>query len=245
MKRYWRILFAAFLLGLSGLFYFAHFYLFRDLRHIVDYFLTDIAFVPISVLFVTLILERMLEAKQKETLKHKLNMALGVFFSEVGQPLIKILESYQKANPGLTNHLQIKSDWTRKDFLAARAFVARLSYVTHSKKTDLVVLRDFLSAKRAFLLGLLENPNLLEHEEITDMLWAIFHLAEELGARKNLAGLAENDQEHLSGDLKRAYSQLIFEWLSYMQHLKTDYPYLYSLAVRMNPFSPTAAAEIS
>jgi len=30
----------------------------------------------------------------------------------------------------------------------------------------------------------------------------------------------------------------------YMQHLKNDYPYLFSLAVRMNPMNPEAHAEI-
>jgi len=30
------------------------------------------------------------------------------------------------------------------------------------------------------LLGLLGNPNLLEHDSFTDLLWAVFHLMEEL-----------------------------------------------------------------
>jgi hypothetical protein len=29
-----------------------------------------------------------------------------------------------------------------------------------------------------------------------------------------------------------------------MQHLKSDYPYLYSLAVRMNPMDPEARPEV-
>jgi len=37
---------------------------------------------------------------------------------------------------------------------------------------------------------------------------------------------------------------LIYEWLSYMGHPRGDYPHLYSLAVRINPFDPVAAPEI-
>ena len=37
---------------------------------------------------------------------------------------------------------------------------------------------------------------------------------------------------------------LIAEWIAYMRHLKSDYPYLYSLAVRTNPFDPNASAEV-
>ena len=37
---------------------------------------------------------------------------------------------------------------------------------------------------------------------------------------------------------------LIAEWLAYMRHLKKNYPYLFSLALRTNPFDPQASAVI-
>jgi hypothetical protein len=95
------------------------------------------------------------------------------------------------------------------------------------------------------MLGLLENPNLLEHDEFTDLLWAVFHLIEELEARSSFAGLSSADLDHLSGDINRAYSLLLREWLTYIRHLKQDYPYLFSLAVRTNPLNPEARAEIT
>jgi hypothetical protein len=94
------------------------------------------------------------------------------------------------------------------------------------------------------LLGLLENPNLLEHESFTDLLWAVFHLTEELGCRTDLKNLPDTDYAHLSGDIKRVYILLISEWLAYMKHLKDTYPYLFSLSVRTNPFDPNASVEV-
>ena len=91
------------------------------------------------------------------------------------------------------------------------------------------------------MLALLENPNLLEHESFTELLWAVFHLTEELACRMNLKELPDTDYEHLSADMKRAYVLLIAEWLAYMKHLKINYPYLFSLAARMNPFDPNAS----
>jgi len=35
----------------------------------------------------------------------------------------------------------------------------------------------------------------------------------------------------------------IFEWLQYMEHLLNNYPYLFSLAIRINPFDPDADVE--
>ncbi|WP_144277119.1 hypothetical protein [Chlorobium sp. KB01] len=44
-----------------------------------------------------------------------------------------------------------------------------------------------------------------------------------------------SDREYLNGDIKRVFVHLIREWILYMQHLKEDHPYLFSLAVRLNP----------
>ena len=95
------------------------------------------------------------------------------------------------------------------------------------------------------MLGLLENPNLLEHDEFTDLLWAVFHLIEELEVRRSLDRLPGSDMNHLSVDIKRAYSHLIREWIMYMRHLQQDYPYLYSLAARTNPMNPDARVEVT
>jgi hypothetical protein len=119
--------------------------------------------------------------------------------------------------------------------------VKQYDYGIESQRANLENLRNLLLEKRGFLLALLENPNLLEHESFTELLWAVFHLTEELASRPNLKGLPNTDYEHLAADIKRAYILLIAEWLAYMKHLKTNYPYLFSLAARMNPFDPNAS----
>lgn len=113
-----------------------------------------------------------------------------------------------------------------------------------SQKGNLKELRNFLSGKRDFLLRLLENPNLLEHESFTELLWAVSHLTEELTARGDVKKLSNADYAHFSGDIKRAYPVLICEWLEDMRHLKDEYPYLFSFALRTNPFDPNAKTEI-
>ena len=106
-------------------------------------------------------------------------------------------------------------------------------------------LREFLLRERPFVLGLLQNPNLLEHEAFTDLLWALTHLTEELVARPGFAGLPATDLAHLGNDLSRAFGLLIREWLAYLLHLRDTYPYIYSLALRTNPFDPAASPIVS
>ncbi len=59
-----------------------------------------------------------------------------------------------------------------------------------------------------------------------------------------LKSLSSKDSEHLTGDIIRAYNLLVYEWLDYMQYLKNNYPYLFSLAKRLNPFDEKATLDI-
>jgi hypothetical protein len=88
------------------------------------------------------------------------------------------------------------------------------------------------------LVRLMESPYLLEHEAFTDLLIATLHLKEELQLRRNLSHLPDSDREHLAGDVRRFYQLAASQWLHYVEHLQTHYPFLYSLAVRTNPFAP-------
>jgi len=105
----------------------------------------------------------------------------------------------------------------------------------------LKALKQNLETNRGFLLNLLGNPNLLEHESFSDLLWAVSHLTEELSSRRDLEDLPASDLSHLAVDMKRVYRLLITQWIGYMKHLKDEYPYLFSLSMRMNPFDPNAS----
>jgi hypothetical protein len=110
---------------------------------------------------------------------------------------------------------------------------------------DLQGLRVFLGGHKDLLLRLLENPALLESESFAALLRAVFHLYSELVSRSDLAALPPMDMAHLGGDMKRVYTLLVYHWLDHMQYLKDKYPYLFSLAVRKNPFDPEATPIVS
>ena len=105
-----------------------------------------------------------------------------------------------------------------------------------SSRMDLSELNAFLRQKRDFFVGLMENPVLVEHEGFSEALLAVSHLQDELCSRKDQNGIPVTDRQHLAGDMNRAYGQLIDQWLVYLEHLKYQYPYIFSLAVRKNPF---------
>jgi len=246
MKRLnWQLVLGLSLIALSALIYLFHFAIFRDAHHIFIYMVGDIAFVPIEVLMVTLIIHRLLTEREKRSMLKKLNMVIGAFFSEVGTHLLKSLYDFDAHAETIRKDLIVATKWSKKDYSRTLKHLAGYDYSIDSRGSDLVALKSFLIEKRNFLLGLLENPNLLEHESFSELLWAVFHLTEELASRKGFKDLPKTDLDHLSGDIKRAYVLLISQWLHYMQHLQADYPYLFSLATRTNPFDPQAHAEVT
>lgn len=245
MKRYLATRHLAFLLLIISLVLYAVDYLVLGKgEEVAVGFLGNFAFLPVYVLFVTLMIERVIKERERISLRQKLNMVIGVFFSEVGTGLIRNLSGFLVERDGVEEKLRVKPQWGEREFRQASAFIAAHDLRLDSRGGDLGELKRFLADRREFMLRLLENPNLLEHDEFTDLLWAVFHLTDELGARARLEGLSSLDLDHLSGDMKRAFVHLLREWIVYMTHLKADYPYLFSLAVRMNPLDPEAHAEM-
>ena len=242
MKRLnWQVLLGMSLLVLSALFYSLHYLIFKDPHHILIYLLGDVAFVFIEVLLVTLIIHRVLEQREKRSRMEKLNMVIGAFFSEVGSKLLEILSELDPSTEKLQQELVAEAKSAEQEFQSVTRWLARHDYSIEAQKLDWEAVKTFLVEKRDFLLRLLENPNLLEHESFTDLLWAVFHLADELRARKDLKGLPDKDYQHLDGDMMRVYGRLARQWLEYMRHLKGSYPYLFSLALRTNPFNRGAS----
>jgi len=245
MKRAnWRVSLGVILVLSSILLYILHFLIFRDPHHIFVYFLGDVAFVPIEVLLVTLIIHQLLQVRERNALLKKLNMVVGAFFSEVGSRLLQLFSEFDPNADRLKQDLIVRSEWTNREFGRLGQRLTNYRYSVEVGGQDLDELKGFLTGERDFLLRLLENPNLLEHESFTDLLWAVFHLAEELAHRKDVTKLPASDYRHLAGDMERVYSRLVSQWVAYMDHLRTDYPYLFSLAMRTNPFDPSAMAEV-
>ena len=85
---------------------------------------------------------------------------------------------------------------------------------------------------------------LVEHENFNDLLLSVFHVLDELSNRGELGALPESVMKHLTGDISRAYKKLISQWVIYLRHLKGEYPYLFSLAIRTNPFDKNASPVV-
>lgn len=232
------------LILLSGALYLIQVAVFRKGADTEFYLLQDLAFLPVQVLLATMLVNSFVTRREKRILLHKMNMVIGTFYAEAGTELLKMLARLDAASATMGPRLAVGSDWTSRQFVDAAAHVRSHRARIDVRPEDLALLASYLKSQRDLLLRLLENPNLLEHDAFTDLLWAVFHVSDELAHRPDLAQLSGSDRNHLIVDIERAYKHLIIEWIAYVRHLKDDYPYLFSLAVRTNPFDPKANVAV-
>ncbi len=170
----------------------------------------------------------------------KINMVRGIFLNEVGHRLLALLSSYDRDIERTRSSFIVKPDWSDRNFSSVHKHIKRHVFDVDADRVDLVSLFSLLEDKRKVLARLLENPALVEHEEFTELLLAVFHLTDELANREVLKDLPSSDLNHLVGDINRVYGLLINQWFVYLRHVRSQYPYLYSLAVRKNPFDENA-----
>jgi hypothetical protein len=241
----WRYQLAIGLVAISVVVYIINYLIFRDFSYMMRLMVGQLAFLPISVIFVTIVINQLLANRAKMAKLNKLNMIIGAFFSEVGLALLKSFASFDQHLEELGRELGQTQEWSDQYYDRLGKCLKAHHVAIEARQGDLAGLRQFLIDKRTFLLRLLENPNLLEHESFTNLLWAVFHLGEELAHRTDVAKLSRSDYEHIGGDIQRAYQLLLAEWLAYMDYLQRHYPYLFSLAARLNPLNPQASAEIT
>ncbi|MFC1890791.1 hypothetical protein ACFLZT_00175 [Thermodesulfobacteriota bacterium] len=240
----WQLLLGLVLVVSSILFYLIHYLIFRDAHHIFIYLIGDIAFVFFEVLLVTLIIHRVLNDREKRARLEKLNIVIGVFFSEVGTKMLASCPLQGSKLQDIAGELSNVKTWSNKEFLRVSKLLKGSQYKVDIQKANLEKIHIFLNEKTPFMLRLLENPILLEHESFTDLLLAVFHFSEELNVRDDLMEIPETDSRHLAGDMGRVYQLLMGQWLDYMKHLKDNYPFLFSFAIRTNPFDTEASPVV-
>lgn len=230
------ILIGVVLLTIALSIYLIQILIFANPEQTLFYLFQDLAFLPISVILISYILQKYLKNKEKEENFKKLQIVVSAFYSELGTSLIRKLSAFDKNLALFKEKFDLSHELEYKKKKIILNQIISFDYDMDIDQSDLEVLRSFLITKKTYITRMFENPNMLEHSRFLDMLWAVFHLLDELENRDDLDSLPVNDKTHLANDLKRAYPLLIIEWIEYMTYLNKEYPYLYSLAIRKSPY---------
>ena len=167
----------------------------------------DIAFLFLQVALVTLVIDRLLRMRERQSMLRKLNMVIGAFFSEVGTELLGRIAVTDENLPAVRDDLVPNPGWDQAAYTRARRAIEMHQAQIDIGACNLHDLKAMLIRDKMFVLGLLGNQSLLEHEAFTELLWAVTHLAEELEARPRLEDLPHADQVHGNYPLPRYWQK--------------------------------------
>ncbi|EKQ50142.1 hypothetical protein [Clostridium sp. Maddingley MBC34-26] len=229
MKNLKQYLFVSFILiFLSFIMFFVHYLIFGQLENTIYYSLMSLCFIPINILAVTLVFEKLVERRTKLERLSKLNMLVGLFFSDIGFTLLKIIVAGDE-----------KIQLLNLDFSDLKSSGDKLKLHDHNikfEKIDYPKLEKLVIENRDILSNLISNENILEHETFADLLMSLMHLRDEI-IFLQYKELTDDDSIHINGDICRVYKTLTAQWINYLCHLKQFYPYQYSGAIKFNPFT--------
>lgn len=229
MKNLKQYLFVSFILVfLSLAMFLIHYLIFGQLENTIYYSLMSLCFIPINILSVTLVFEKLVERRARLERLSKLNMLVGLFFSDMGFTLLKLIVSADDKIQSLG-----------LDFNDLKSCVNKLKCYDHQivfEKINYPELKELVIGGKDILSSLISNESILEHETFANLLMSLMHLRDEIIFIK-YTELTLDDCAHLKGDLIRVYENLSFQWINYLSHLRQFYPYQYSGAIKFNPFT--------
>ena len=218
-----------FLFVSSFIIYLIQYFLFHRTTEMLFLSLQDLAFLPVEVAIVTFVIDRILSSIEQQKKTKKINVIISTFFTEAGVTILVALAEFNRSNTRIADIIK-ENENSKISQIRAKKLIKSLEYDMYADPEKLDSLKSIMADKKPFLINLLENASLLEHDTFTDMLWAVFHVADELQNRGDLKTLSEPVIDHLSNDFLRAYSALVQEWIGYIFYLHDEYPFLYQTA---------------
>jgi hypothetical protein len=229
MKNLERYIAASFILiFLSFVMFLIHYLIFGQLENTIYYSFMSLCFIPINILAVTLVFEKLVERRARIERLSKLNMLVGLFFSDIGFTLLELIVAGDDKVKSIGLNFDDLKDCEKK-FMT-------YDYTVVFEKINYSELQKLVIEGRDVLTSLISNENILEHEIFADLLMALMHLRDEI-IFINQKELTKEDCIHLRGDINRVYKALTLQWINYLFHLKQFYPYQYNGAIKFNTFT--------
>lgn len=215
------------LIFLSAVMFFIHYLVFGQAVNTAYYSLMNLCFIPINSLVVTIILEKLIDYRAKKERLDKINMLVGIFFTEVGFKLMRLI---------------INGDVEAKNYIICFDDLVKVknSIINHDYKVDmryidLDAIEDILVTNSNLFINLIGNESVHQHEVFTDLLMSVVHLRDEIAFYKN-GNQNQIDIHHLENDILRVYKNTAAQWIYYLEYLNKSYPFLYNNAIMINPF---------
>ncbi len=229
LTRKMRIIVAV-LIAISALIYTLQILIFHDSQTTAFYIMQDLAFMPVSIAFTTIMLGELMNQREKKERIEKTRMLTSSFFTEMGGQLTDLLLSRARYDESLKGLLRGNSqdEITTEQ---ARKQIREIPLTVDIDEENFNKVKEIIQDRQIALLVLSSNPVLLENEIFTEMLWGIFHLSDEFRLRGDFEKLTPSDIEHYNEDFARELRLLLINGAGNARYLRETYPNFYTTAV--------------
>ena len=232
------------LLALSAVLSYLVYLVLGDNRVIGRYFLIHFAFLPIHALVLGIILEEVLNWRERHSRQRKLNFFMGIFFRQMGVDLYLRMVELVENRDELEELSMVQPHWGKRQFRAARQALRAFPLRMRKDPVSLQPLFDLLEERERDILELTRTPSLWEYERLYRVLVALFHLVEERRFLGDIAAIRPGVLEHLTQDVGKTLLFLLRLWLAYLEFLKSEHPVLFKHQMGVhNTVQPLAMEE--
>ncbi|WP_244832905.1 hypothetical protein [Clostridium sp. BJN0001] len=218
-----------FLIGISlviiSLFlHYVHYLIFKDAHHTLIFLTSDIAFIPLDVFFTSIILDKLIEKREKKHIIESNTKLIGVFFAEVGNSLISLFNKYNKESIKSSSCSLSLDD----EFKSIKQYIEICEFKITLKSELINKLYDMLDENKYLLLILSSSSNVILDESFLEMIITFLHLQGEIRDADKL--------DNLQRDIDSSYKKLCLEWVKYMEGIKERDKDIFTKKFNANPF---------
>ena len=231
------------LLFLTILFQGLYFVAFNDRQYVYFTIVHGIVEAPFNMLVTGVLFNYILNRKEKSSEKGKTDMLIGIFYSEVGNELLRLFLESDRYVEYFREKFMIKREWKEADY---KKLILESDSIEHSiniENIDLLKLKEKLGNVTGLSMDLLTSTSLQNKDDFNIIVNNVFYLKGELDDRNIEAGLEEYEKVHLQKIVNELYLKLIKMWVSHMYYRQSSNEQMFVKALIKSPFDDRTRME--
>lgn len=229
------------MISISLSIYILHYLIFKNEIATISGIILSLAYVPIGVIYEVLVIDKIIEKKQKISQEKKYNIVKGSFFHEIGDDILSILVLVDNNVNEIVLSIKEEIEADDDNLGALKEKIYNYECNLDMSKIEKVSLAKLLEEKDMILLNFILNPFSKDYDNFNNMIIELLHLRDELNPSGKCSGEYCSKKLSIDYNINESicyiYKLLLIEWYLYMKQLKIIYPELFIRELKNSPFA--------
>ncbi|MGL4848818.1 MAG: hypothetical protein ACRC28_07790 [Clostridium sp.] len=208
----------------------------KNFDGLVNSILENLIGTIVTMLFTGVFLDYILRRREKRRAENRMNTLLGVFYGDFGNELLYEFIAADLCVVCLVRKAKINNDWTEKNYEVLRETFEQYEYSVEGERIDIKKIAKIIKDSESFILDILFTQVIQNGGELSEILFDVIHLRDEINDLEDINNIKEDELSHLELDINRLYKRLAINWIIYMKFLRGNYPQLFVKALKKSPY---------